>query len=180
MYTLHNGNDWYAPLGTAVYAVRSGTVVYMKGTKDGNILTVRGDDGYYYSYCHLQNSWLDADGVLCTDDSKTGSYKSEGNGFTKYGDHVVAGQKIALSGGTGGFPPHLHLAIGTKTEPDEGSIWKDVKVANKSGSNKGQYWGRCRNNGYIYGAGTVWLLDCETFFQIHGLYNTAYIDEIRK
>ncbi|MCW7537872.1 peptidoglycan DD-metalloendopeptidase family protein [Aquabacterium sp. A7-Y] len=87
------GNYWaidlLVPVGTPVYSVSAGVVSnYSQGTC-GNGLTVRGDDGLSYLYCH--------------GDSYVG---------VQPGQRVAAGQQILRSGNTGqSGAPHLHLEI---------------------------------------------------------------------
>ena len=88
--------DVPVPTGTPVLAVTSGTIVRaaLAATPCGGTVVLVGDDGHRYTYCHASNVMVRA------------------------GEHVVAGQRILLSGGRRGAPgagrstgPHLHLAI---------------------------------------------------------------------
>lgn len=90
----HSGHNYWASdlmvtTGTPVYSVSNGVVSnYSQGTC-GNGLTVRGDDGLSYLYCH---------------GSRYAGVKS--------GQRVSAGQIILYSGNTGrSGAPHLHLEI---------------------------------------------------------------------
>jgi hypothetical protein len=79
--------DLPVPVGTAVYAVTSGTVVPSNGTCGAGLL-LYGTDGFTYQYCHGSQ-------VLVTPGARVG-----------------AGQLIMLSGNTGASTgPHLHFGI---------------------------------------------------------------------
>lgn len=102
----HAGCDFACPVGTPVYAMAAGTVLWADwGTKlpgddswgpNGyfrrwalykgfpGIVTVVQHDGWIGVYAHLSEAWLNP------------------------GDRVSEGQQIGLSGGTGGVDPHLH------------------------------------------------------------------------
>jgi murein DD-endopeptidase MepM/ murein hydrolase activator NlpD len=85
----HDGLDFAVPEGTKLLSMVGGTIydVGLQGTY-GNIVEVKGDDGFHYFYAHLQ-----ASNVV-------------------KGQRVEAGEIIALSGNTGGglsTGPHLHL-----------------------------------------------------------------------
>lgn len=56
----HQGEDLMAPKMTKLLAVKSGTVVELRhrpqqGLSGGNSLYIRGDDGWFYCYLHLNN-----------------------------------------------------------------------------------------------------------------------------
>lgn len=98
---FENAIDWQMPVGTKVYAARSGTVIAVKDdsslggaglefVKCANFVVIRHDDDTYGSYQHLRNG-----GVL-----------------VKVGDKVKEGDPIALSGDTGRSTiPHLHFDV---------------------------------------------------------------------
>lgn len=85
----HNGTDFRAPLGTPVYAMNSGTVVFAKSFRNyGNTVIIDHGLGVMTMYMHL---------------SKTN---------VKLGDSVEEGDLIAWSGNTGySLGPHLHLSV---------------------------------------------------------------------
>jgi murein DD-endopeptidase MepM/ murein hydrolase activator NlpD len=98
----HAGMDFACPVGTRVYAMADGVVLYagwgynLPGTgsvrkwllyKDfPGIVTVIQHDGWIGVYAHLSD-----------------------NGMAPAGTRVKAGQLIALSGNTGGVAAHLHV-----------------------------------------------------------------------
>lgn len=84
----HTGDDYAAPTGKKVVAVRNGTIAWSNnnGGAYGRWIGLRADNGRDYVYCHL-------------------SVRSVSTG-TK----VVAGQKIGEVGATGNVTgPHLHF-----------------------------------------------------------------------
>lgn len=96
----HEGVDIFAPEGTPIHAVASGTIVQgFQNSLGGNVVRIQGDDGRYYYYAHL----------------KDGSF-----GHLEVGEHVRAGQVLGGVGHTGdavGTPNHLHFQV------REGSTW---------------------------------------------------------
>ena len=94
--------DFGTPVGTAVYSMTEGTVVTARtaGTypadhsRCGTTVTIAGDDGAIYTYCHLSHMSV------------------------SQGQWIEAGTILGLSGGQPGRPgagnttgPHLHLSI---------------------------------------------------------------------
>ncbi|WP_232012034.1 M23 family metallopeptidase [Actinomyces slackii] len=102
---LHAGQDFSAPVGTAIYAVAGGTVT-TAGMVDGTgTITIKHEiDGqtWYSSYLHMYE-----DGI-----------------HVKAGDTVTAGQHIAGVGNTGrSSGPHLHFEIRTADDTaDESTV----------------------------------------------------------
>jgi len=90
----HEGIDIFAPEGTPIHAITSGTVVQgFQNALGGNVVRIQGDDGRFYFYAHLK------DGT---------------NDHLKVGQHVNAGQVIGGVGHTGdaaGTPNHLHFQV---------------------------------------------------------------------
>ncbi|HST86153.1 MAG TPA: peptidoglycan DD-metalloendopeptidase family protein [Kineosporiaceae bacterium] len=90
----HEGIDIFAPEGTPIHAITSGTVVQgFSNGLGGNVVRIQGDDGRFYYYAHLKGG--------------TSSH-------LKVGEHVNAGQVIGGVGHTGdaaGTPNHLHLQV---------------------------------------------------------------------
>lgn len=86
----HNGVDLTAPIGTPVYATRSGKVSFVGYQKGGagNYVNITHDNGFLSTYMHLD------------------SY------IVKAGEYVTIGQLIGYCGNTGGSTgPHLHFGI---------------------------------------------------------------------
>jgi GH24 family phage-related lysozyme (muramidase) len=84
----HTGDDYAAPPGTPVVAVRDGTIVWSKANNPsyGNWIGHRADNGRVYVYCHLSSRGV------------------------KLGQRVKAGQRIGRVGQTGrATGPHLHF-----------------------------------------------------------------------
>ena len=97
----HEGNDYPAPMGTPLYAVKDGTITHAswenpKNEKQGygQYIDVNHGDGTSTRYGHLSEM------------------------VVKKGDKVKAGQQIALSGNTGHSDgPHLHFEYREKDKP---------------------------------------------------------------
>lgn len=84
----HTGDDYPAPTGTDVVAVRAGTIAESKndGSSYGNLIVLRADNNRDYHHCHLSKRDV------------------------KKGDKVKAGQKLGEVGSTGNSTgPHLHF-----------------------------------------------------------------------
>ncbi|SEP56625.1 M23 family metallopeptidase [Streptomyces radiopugnans] len=88
----HTGIDFAMPVGTPVYAVGAGSVVFAgEAGAYGKAVTVRMDDGYYALYAHLSRISV--------------------NG----GERVKAGSAVGNSGATGRVTgPHLHFEVRSK------------------------------------------------------------------
>ncbi|MET9558294.1 peptidoglycan DD-metalloendopeptidase family protein [Streptomyces sp. NPDC006645] len=98
----HTGDDYPAPTGTDVVAVRAGTIAEStaNGGSYGNMIVLRADNNRDYCYCHL---------------SKRGVQK---------GAKVKAGQKLGEVGATGNTTgPHLHF----EDRPRGGAYGNDRK-----------------------------------------------------
>lgn len=86
---------WAYDIGTlgnanvSCHAVRSGEVVSVNADGLGTVVIKHDSDSYYTQYMHL----------------KLGAFT------VGVGDKVVAGQKIGIVGGTGGYDIHLHFAV---------------------------------------------------------------------
>ena len=85
----HKGLDFRASIGTPVHATNSGTVILARSLYfEGNCVMLDHGQGLVTIYMHLSEFKV------------------------KEGEKVVAGQLIALSGGTGrSTGPHLHFAV---------------------------------------------------------------------
>lgn len=84
----HTGNDYAAPVGTPVVAVRNGTIKWSDshGGAYGNWIGLEAHNGRVYVYCHLSVRRV------------------------KKGQKVKAGQRLGLVGRTGNVTgPHLHF-----------------------------------------------------------------------
>ena len=93
--------DFNMSVGTPVHAARAGVVARIEESSDKGCW----DDG-----CGAYANYI----VILHDDGTTGEYYHlQHNGaLIDVGDHIVAGQKIALSGNTGHTTmPHLHFAV---------------------------------------------------------------------
>jgi murein DD-endopeptidase MepM/ murein hydrolase activator NlpD len=84
---FHYGIDMFAPTGTPVWAVKSGSVQYAFDSRGGLIAYLSADDGNVYLYAHMSNT-------------------AGGN------RHVGQGTHIGYVGQTGNATtPHLHFEI---------------------------------------------------------------------
>ena len=108
----HEGIDFRANIGTKVYSVAQGRVVYssQRISGYGQMVVVRHDDGLVSVYAHLSKR------------------------LVKKGDKVRKGQKLALSGNSGrSSGPHLHFELRDGSQPFDpmGLLFqaKDIKMA---------------------------------------------------
>ncbi len=87
--SLHMGLDYGVPSDTPVVALNSGTVLLARPLFfEGNCVVLNHGQGLLTLYMHLSKMEV------------------------QEGDHVLRGQEIALSGGTGrATGPHLHVAV---------------------------------------------------------------------
>jgi murein DD-endopeptidase MepM/ murein hydrolase activator NlpD len=87
--SVHEGLDYGVPSNTPVMALNNGTVLLARPLFfEGNCVVLNHGQGLLTLYMHLSKMEV------------------------KEGDHVLRGQEIALSGGTGrATGPHLHLAV---------------------------------------------------------------------
>lgn len=103
----HEGQDLMGRKMLKLLAVTNGTIVELRHQAGGNSLYLRGDDGYYYCYLHINN---DRPG---TDDG----YNSFGQAFAPgmaIGRRVAKGELLAYLGDSGnaeGSGSHLHFEI---------------------------------------------------------------------
>lgn len=99
----HKGIDIFAKEGTAVVAVRSGTVVRAgdSGGLGGLRVWVRDDDGRFHYYAHMNSVSV------------------------KEGQRVEGGQPLGGVGRTGNAqntPPHLHYSVNSSSSRETGEI----------------------------------------------------------
>ena len=103
-FTSHRGANLYAwdfwmPIGTEIFASRSGTVIELKQSFSGiglksNFLVIKHDDGTHAMYAHIK---------------RNGS-------VVEINDYVEQGQLIAYSGMVGQtINPHLHFVVFDKS-----------------------------------------------------------------
>lgn len=122
---FHTGQDWFAAVGTPVYAIEAGTVVY------------------------VGPMWLQGEGVGRGDYSIIIYHAAEGGYYTTYGHNSVAfvtpgevverGQEIAEIGDEGYAPsPHLHLE---KVRAPFTGDWQQPFVGCEGYVNPGDEWG---------------------------------------
>lgn len=93
--------DFNMSIGTPVHAARAGIVARIEESSDIGCW----DDG-----CGAYANYI----VILHDDGTTGEYYhlQQNGALVNVGDHIIAGQKIALSGNTGHTTmPHLHFAV---------------------------------------------------------------------
>ncbi|MFD9544630.1 peptidoglycan DD-metalloendopeptidase family protein [Streptomyces sp. NPDC060022] len=98
----HTGQDFAAPAGAPVVAVRKGTIAWSNGGGGayGKWIGLRADNGHVYTYCHLSALQV------------------------KEGQAVRAGQQLGKVGSTGNSTgPHLHF------EMSKGRTWSYGLVA---------------------------------------------------
>jgi hypothetical protein len=103
----HEGQDLLGAKLTKLVATVSGTIVELRHRAEGNSLYLRGDDGWYYAYLHINN---DTPG---TDDGRNPFSWAFAPGMAT-GVRVSRGQHIAYMGDSGNAEataPHLHFEI---------------------------------------------------------------------
>lgn len=104
-YTIYD-LDFGMKTGTIITAAASGIIKSKElYGRWGNIIKVDHQNGYFTLYAHLMNN-----GIIVDD-----------------GQHVVAGQPIGFSGGTGGWDPHLHFGLHEETDQDK-IVGKSVRM----------------------------------------------------
>ncbi|HEX7131689.1 MAG TPA: DUF4214 domain-containing protein [Iamia sp.] len=117
----HQGEDLMAPKMTKLLAVKAGVIVELRHRTTGNSLYIRGDDGWFYCYLHINN---DRPG---TDDKANRVEHAWGPGLRKFatsatamnetaarGYRVREGELVAFCGDSGnaeGSGSHLHFEI---------------------------------------------------------------------
>ena len=106
----HAGTDLMAPKMRKLYAAVDGVITYLKHDTtgiSGNMLIIKGDDGWSYTYIHLNN---DTPG---TDNGANLYGQAFGPGIRK-GVRVTAGQVVGYVGDSGNAEStgsHLHFEM---------------------------------------------------------------------
>ncbi|WP_077797067.1 peptidoglycan DD-metalloendopeptidase family protein [Streptomyces sp. JHA26] len=101
----HTGQDFAAPSGAPVVAVRSGTIAWSNGDGGayGQWIGLSADNGHVYTYCHLSQRRV------------------------KAGQKVAAGQQLGRVGTTGNSTgPHLHFEMSKGPRWSYGNVAKPV------------------------------------------------------
>lgn len=117
----HEGQDLMGAKLTKLVAAVSGTIVELRHRAEGNSLYLKGDDGWYYAYLHINN---DTPG---TDDGRNPFSWAFTPGMAT-GVRVSRGQHIAYMGDSGNAeatPPHLHFEIRKPA-----SAWYNAQAVN--------------------------------------------------
>lgn len=109
IFKFHSGQDFHAPIGTAVFATGDGVIESAEFNSGyGNLVVIDHGFGYKTSYAHLSKFHV------------------------KAGEKIKRGQQIAESGNTGvSDGPHLHYEVmkdGTKQNP-EGYLFDEMTPA---------------------------------------------------
>jgi murein DD-endopeptidase MepM/ murein hydrolase activator NlpD len=103
----HEGQDLMGNKMLKLLACVDGTIVELRHQSGGNSLYLKGDDGWFYCYLHINN---DTPG---TDDGKNAFEHAYAAGLKK-GDRVKKGQHLAYLGDSGnaeGSGAHCHFEI---------------------------------------------------------------------
>ena len=103
----HEGQDLMGKKMLKLLAVTDGEIVELRHASTGNSLYLKGDDGWYYCYLHINN---DTPG---TDDGKNVFEQAFAAGLAK-GDKVKKGQLLAYLGDSGNAEAsgsHCHFEI---------------------------------------------------------------------
>ena len=102
----HNGVDYATAIGTPIFAIANGRVVYAGASRIKQANGEPGGGGYIVRLRHqVRGEWITSSYMHL----KKGSIRAAG---IKVGDRVVEGQKIGETGNTGASTgPHLHFEI---------------------------------------------------------------------
>ena len=105
----HQGQDLMGHKMQELVAAAAGEITYLKngGELSGNMVVLEGDDGWEYTYIHLN------DDTPGSDDGAADPEDTFGPGID-VGAHVVAGQLIGFMGDSGDAEetaPHLHFEL---------------------------------------------------------------------
>jgi murein DD-endopeptidase MepM/ murein hydrolase activator NlpD len=99
----HNGIDFASAIGTPVFAISNGTVIFAGPSSIKLPSGEPGGGGYIIKIRHkVAGKWI----------TSASMHLKKGSLLVKRGDKVAEGQKIAESGNTGASTgPHLHFEI---------------------------------------------------------------------
>lgn len=102
----HNGVDYATAIGTPIFAISKGTVIYAGASRIKLANGEPGGGGYIVKIRHkVRGEWITSSYMHL----KKGSIREAG---IKVGDKVAEGQKIGETGNTGASTgPHLHFEI---------------------------------------------------------------------
>jgi murein DD-endopeptidase MepM/ murein hydrolase activator NlpD len=104
---LHEGQDLMGKKMLKLLAVVSGTIVELRHQSSGNSLYLKGDDGWYYCYLHINN---DDPGT----DNGANQFRYAFAPNLAIGSRVLKGDLIGFLGDSGNAEataPHLHFEI---------------------------------------------------------------------
>lgn len=111
----HQGQDLLAPQMTKILSVCDGTIVEFRHRSSGNSVWIRGDDGWFYCYLHIND---ERPGTHITDNKAEYAWAPQlrqyvGNETAARGHRVRKGEFIAYLGDSGNAEPtyHLHFEI---------------------------------------------------------------------
>jgi hypothetical protein len=116
----HEGQDLFGKKGQKLVAAVDGTIVVLRYRSTGNSLYLRGTDGWYYSYLHINN---DSPGT----DNNHNAYSQAFAPHIVQGARVSRGQHIAYLGDSGNAEstsPHCHFEI----RKPASSVWHSQSV----------------------------------------------------
>lgn len=107
----HEGQDLLGDKMQQLVATDDGEITYLKrdGALAGHMLQLTAEDGWVYTYLHLNNDTPGTDDGLATDEHVFGP-------GIELGAEVEAGQLLGYLGDSGnaeGTPPHLHFEMET-------------------------------------------------------------------
>ena len=103
----HEGQDLLGPRLLKLLATVDGTIVELRYQSSGNSLYLKGDDGWYYCYLHINN---DDPGT----DNGANQFKYAFAPGMAIGKRVLKGEHLAYLGDSGnaeGTVPHCHFEI---------------------------------------------------------------------
>lgn len=124
----HQGQDLLAPQMTKILSVCDGTIVEFRDRSDGNAVWIRGDDGWFYAYLHI-NDEKPGTHTISTDPAHAWApalRQYVGNEAAARGHRVRKGEFIAYLGDSGNAEGtyHLHFEI---RKPAEGTFSSETQ-----------------------------------------------------
>lgn len=124
----HQGQDLIAPQMTKLLAVVSGTIVEFRHGSSGNSLYLRGDDGWFYCYLHINDERPGSHTVDNRADTAWGPSLRQyvSNPAAARGHRVRQGEFLAYCGDSGNAEGtyHLHFEI---RKPASGSFSSETQ-----------------------------------------------------